>query len=257
MNKWYKLSAVNLVGPIKTYFLPITAAVLLFIAVVLALFDRVAAGSLVAALFVVLSLFHFLPQMESFKAFGVEAKWRARLREAEDILEKLRRSAVASAELAYFMLGWGSRMGGKTAKMQQAIADQMDSVLNELNVEPDKLAGLKRDYLLFATYDLFQTFDAIVDLNIRSNRLQPRPPIDLVEEIPRTDFRKLCHNRIPKADLPEQDAAIVARFADRVADILESCRRTGRVTNEAIELIDAHSHADRLALYRDLFRRDP
>ena len=37
-----------------------------------------------------LALFSFLPQMESFKAFGVEAKWRARLPEAEDILDKLR-----------------------------------------------------------------------------------------------------------------------------------------------------------------------
>jgi hypothetical protein len=248
---------MNLLGPIKAYFLPITAAVLLFIAVVLALLDKVAAGSLVAALFVVLSLFHFLPQMESFKAFGIEAKWRARLREAEDILDKLRRSAMASAELGYFMLGWGSRMGGKRSKLQQALADQMDSVLNELNVDRDKLVALKRDYLLFASYDLFQTFDAIVDLNVRTNRLQPRPRIDLLEELPRTDFRKLCHSRIPKADLPEQDAAILARFADRVADILESCRGTGRVTNEAVELIDSHSPADRVTLYRGLFNHDP
>jgi hypothetical protein len=54
------------------------AVVLLLIAVWLALTDRVAAGSLVAALFVVVALFHLLPQMESFKAFGVEAKWRER-----------------------------------------------------------------------------------------------------------------------------------------------------------------------------------
>jgi hypothetical protein len=37
------------------------------------LFDSVAAGSLVAALFVVVALFHFLPQMESFVAFGIKA----------------------------------------------------------------------------------------------------------------------------------------------------------------------------------------
>src|SRR5947209_3882996 len=98
-----------------------TAAILLLIAVALALADRVAAGSLVAALFVVLALFHFLPEMESFKAFGIQAKWRARLREADEILDKLRRSALTSGQLAYHMLGWGSRMGGKRSKMKQAL----------------------------------------------------------------------------------------------------------------------------------------
>jgi hypothetical protein len=257
MNRSEISAVLKSLEPMKGYLLRITAAVLLLIAVVLALLDKVAAGSLVAALFVIVSLFHFLPQMESFKAFGVEAKWRARLREAEDILDKLRRSAIASAELAYFMLGWGSRMGGEQAKMRQTIADQMDSVLKELEVDRDKLAALKRDYLLFASYDLFQTFDAIVDLNVQSNHLRHSPHIDLFEELPRSDFRTLCHGRIPKGHLPQGDAAILARFADRVADIEESCRKSGRVADEAIELIDSHSLEDRLALYRSLFNRDP
>jgi hypothetical protein len=50
--------------------------------------------------------------------------------------------------------------------------------VNELNVDRDKLAALKREYLFFASFDLFQTFDAIVGLNIRANRLQRRPEID-------------------------------------------------------------------------------
>jgi hypothetical protein len=257
MNSWYGISWAALGAVMKAYLLPIGAAVLLVIAVVLALIDKVAAGSLVAALFIVLALFHFLPQMESFKAFGIEAKWRERLREAEDILDKLRRSAMASAELGYYMLGWGSRMGGKHSKMRQSVADQIDSVLNELSVDRDKLAALKRGYLFLASFDLFQVFDAIVDWNIRTNRLERRPGIDLLEELPRTHFRGLCHSRIPKADLPKEDAAILARFADRVADILESCRAAGRVTDEAAELIDSYGETDRLAVYRGLFDRDP
>jgi hypothetical protein len=71
------------------HLLKITAGILLIIAVILALFDRVAAGSLVAALFVVVALFEFLPQMESFAAFGIKAQWRKKLDEAEEILEKL------------------------------------------------------------------------------------------------------------------------------------------------------------------------
>jgi hypothetical protein len=68
---WAKLFAW-----LKAHVLKITARTLLVIAVILALLDKAAAGSLVAALFVVVALFHFLPQMESFAAFGIKAKWR-------------------------------------------------------------------------------------------------------------------------------------------------------------------------------------
>ena len=48
---------------LKPHVLTFTATILLLIAVILALLDRIAAGSLVAALFVVVALFHFLPQL--------------------------------------------------------------------------------------------------------------------------------------------------------------------------------------------------
>jgi hypothetical protein len=235
----------------------VTAGVLLVIAVILALLDRVAAGSLVAALFVVVALFDFLPQMESFAAFGIKAQWRKQLNEATEILEKLKQSAEASAQLGYFLLGWGSRMGGRTASKKQDVADRIDKALAGLNFDRDTLATLKHDYLFFARYDLFDRFDAIASLNIRANKLSPKPTINLLEVPPDVDFRSLCYGRIPKADLPPQDAAILEKFADRVADINEECRRTGRVTDEAIKLIDAYRNEDRLMLYRKLFGREP
>jgi hypothetical protein len=243
------------------HLLKTTAGVLLIIAVILALFDRVAAGSLVAALFVVVALFEFLPQMESFAAFGIKAQWRKKLDEAEEILEKLKQSTKASAQLGYYLLGWGSRMGGRTASMEQEVADQIDKALTNLDLGRDTLATLKRDYLSFARFDLFQTFDAIASWNIRANNLSPKPPrINLLEaefEPRGLIFRSFCHDRIPKADLPPEDAAILGKFADQVADIDEECRRTGRVTDEAIKLIDAKRNEDRLMLYRQLFGRDP
>src|SRR5215813_11513551 len=150
MTSWAKLLAW-----LKAHLFKITAGVLLVIAVILALFDRVAAGSLVAALFVVVALFDFLPQMESFAAFGIKAQWRKKLDEAEEILEKLKQSTEASAQLGYFLLGWGSRIGGERASQKQDVADQIDKALAGLNFDRDTLATLKRDYLFFARYDLF------------------------------------------------------------------------------------------------------
>jgi hypothetical protein len=188
--EWAKLLAWLKAHPLRT-----TAGVLLVIAVILALFDRVAAGTLVAALFVVVTLFDFLPQMDSFAAFGIKAQWRKKLDEAEQILEQLK----------------------------------------------------------------FQTFDAIASLNIKENKQSPTPMIDLLKQLQQgIDFRSLCQGRIPKADLPPQDAEILGKFADQVADIDEECRRSGRVTDEAIKLIDAHrSENGLLVLYRELFGREP
>jgi hypothetical protein len=187
----------KLLAQLNAHVLKIAAGVLLVIAVILALIDRVAAGSLVAALFVVVALFHFLPQMESFAAFGIKAKWREQLDEAEEILEKLKQSARASAQLGYFLLGWGSRMGGKRTGKMRDVADQIDKALTNLEIDRDTLATLKRDYLFFTRYDLLETFDAIASLNIRANKLSPKPRIDLLEEPPDIDFRSVCHGRIP------------------------------------------------------------
>jgi hypothetical protein len=52
------------------------AGICLLVSILLAIFDRVAAGSLTAALFVICVLLYHLPQMESVQAFGVKAKWR-------------------------------------------------------------------------------------------------------------------------------------------------------------------------------------
>jgi hypothetical protein len=186
---------------LKANLLKFTAAGLLVVAVILALLDKVAAGSLVAALFVVVALFHFLPEMESFAAFGIKAKWRKQLDEAEEILERLKQTALASAHLGYYLLGWGSRMGGQRAGKRRDVADQIDKAVTNLGIDRDTLASWKRDYLFFARYDLFDTFDAIARLNIGANKLSPKPRISLLDLPLDIDFRSICHDRIPKAGL--------------------------------------------------------
>jgi hypothetical protein len=171
---WAKFEPLVLWAKFEPLVLKVTAAFLLILAVTLAMLDRIAAGSLVAALFVVVALFHFLPQLESFAAFGIKAKWRKQLDEAEAILEKLKQSTIASAQLGYYLLGWGSRTGGKQSSRMQAVADQIDKAISNLNLDPDPLATLKRDYLFFARNDLFATFDVIVDLGIRANTTCPQ-----------------------------------------------------------------------------------
>jgi hypothetical protein len=268
---------------IKELGLILVASVLLVFAIVLALLDKVAAGSLIASLFIVISLFHFLPQMESFKAFGVEAKWRERLKEADELLEKLRQSALTSSLHGYSMLGWGSRLGGFTARLKRDLANQIDGTLKNLDVDLSKVIPLKGDYLLFSQYDLFQRFDEIVALNIRANlnkitqqinelpqdqnneqvqRLtqnrdklsQQRANLDLIKDLPTVNLADYCNGRIPFDVLPEHDAQILREFTAKIISMLEKCKNTQSVSDEAVDLIDQR---DRNALYRSLFSENP
>jgi hypothetical protein len=106
MTEALKPSATNIWLLVRTNPAFVTAFILLVIAVLLALLDRVPAGSLVAGLFVVVTLFHYLPQMESFKAFGIEAKW---MREAS-LREGNLRSTLATFD-------------GALANLDKAISD--------------------------------------------------------------------------------------------------------------------------------------
>jgi hypothetical protein len=259
------------------------AAALLLIAVGLALIDHVAAGSLVAGLFVVVALFHYLPQMESFKAYGVEAKWRERIGEADEILRKLRQSTLASAKLTYLILGWGSRIGGARPEHKRAVADQVDAALLNLDVDADAVRKLKEDYLFFTIYDLFQVYDGIVQLKISkalassqarlgsmigddlsearaslteemTSLRDKQKPIDLLEVLQNVEPRSFCLMRLPAVGLSEHDATVLRNFAIQISDEMDSCRRGGRVTDRALDLLGHQSTKGRQALYSELFK---
>jgi hypothetical protein len=72
-----KRSATSIWSFVSTYPFAIPASILLLIAVILTVLDKIAGASLISGLFVVVSLFHYLPRMESFKAYGIEAKFAA------------------------------------------------------------------------------------------------------------------------------------------------------------------------------------
>ncbi|WP_316226786.1 hypothetical protein [Bradyrhizobium sp. SZCCHNS3052] len=262
------------------------AGALLLIAVGLALIDRVAAGSLVAGLFIVVSLFHYMPQMESFKAYGVEAKWREKISEADEILRKLRQSTIASAKLTYLILGWGSRVGGAPPEQVRAVADQVDAALLNLDIEADSIRALKDDYLFFTIYDLFQVYDGIVQLKIdkaltacqaRLNSMigddlsearallteemtalrEKQKPIDLLQALRNVEPRHLCLMRLPTVGLSESDTSVLRNFATQISTEMDLCRNEGRVTDRALQLLAHYRSTDgRQALYNELFKEE-
>jgi len=261
------------------------AIVLLFVAAGMALNDKVAGGTLVATLFIAVVLIHILPQLESFKAFGVEAKLRQRLNEADELLRKLRQSTLASAKLTYMTIGWGSRIGGPSQKEKQAISDEVEAVLADLGVDLSVIKGLKNDYLFFAEFDLFRTYEHVVQMNVFSNKARVNERLsqlkhdqtnaevkeltakqtelgqwkrenDPVNVLPTVTLREYCLSKIPTSALEEKDAAVLKAFANKVSDVAEECRKEGRVTVEALGLLSYKGEGYR-TLYLTLFADEP
>ena len=264
--------------------LGIGSAICLATTLYLAVTGDVTAGSLTGTLCVVLALLHSLPHIEYFKALGVEAKMRERLKEADDILAKLKQSAIVSARLTYHTLGWQSRIGGAGSMTKQKVADENDKLLVDIGVAPDDIAALKSDYLFFAAVDIFKLFqfvatqrvekqfahlkeqlNQLIESKDQAGQLGIRDAINALGESRKklhTDFavrsepfRKQCRDRIPEL-LPERERAVLSKFADRLSDIVEECMQTGRVTDEAAGFIDMHATEHRQALERELFEED-
>ncbi len=260
----------------------IAAGICFVLTIYLTLLDRVPAATLMAGLFVVLVLFHYLPQMESFKAFSVEAKMRARLSEAEDILAKIKEAAKVSAILAYHTLGWGSRMG-HPIREKQAVADNVDKLARTVGIDQAELDALKREYISFIIWDLYRVFrQAIYDLkplldaelvgklNAAGGSGDARPEaVALSKRIqnlrdfkpeersyPIADLREGCAALLPMSGLLDDvDDKAIRSFMEQVVSAGTACEREGRLTDTAADLIDGNKSKGVSNLTRYVLKR--
>lgn len=239
---------------------PISAGVVCFaLAIYFAFNDRVAAGTLMSGLFVVCVLFYYLPQMEYFKAYGVEAKMRARLNEADELLQKIRRLAVVAGKLTYHTLGWQSRLA-HPVREKQSLADDVDEVLSSMGVPGRELSDMKSNYIHFILVDLHWLFAnqdstdkrlqvALANIGSREKeRIENlKERLKLVSASRRIgaplrqgeDFREACERVMPEAGgLDETDANLLRDLMGQLCTIAEECVSKGRLTPEAAEMIE-------------------
>ena len=93
---------------IFAYFLAAMAMFSLLCAVYQEMNDRLSSAGLLAGIFVATAILLYLPDVETFKGFAIEAKMQIqqKLDRAEEILGKMRQLSIANAKVAYFSLAW-------------------------------------------------------------------------------------------------------------------------------------------------------
>ena len=122
-----------------------------------------ASAAFLGALFIACTFMVFLPKLEVFKAFGVEAKLQQTVKEAVATLTSLKRLAEISARASYLTIAWGNRMGTPPAMDKQAVLDEIDSQLAELKVSPEELANIQSPFVKMVRLDFFLLFQGVLN----------------------------------------------------------------------------------------------
>lgn len=264
--------------------LPAAAAISFSAATWLALTDKTSSATLMAGVFAVSVLFHYFPQLESFKAFTVEAKLRETVDRAEEILGKIRRAAVSSAENTFHQLGWGNRMGSPGWAYKSQMADNTVSLLKDLGVDSKEIKRLTEPYIQLVALDLYFIVQAVVNIRLQvrrhnieaqlaalpqtiqrddpevqrllsqRDRAVPRPEGSPLEELPQKGLETLMRDLFDEDVFEEREREQLKSLIQEITSIFDEVKRTGALTERAVVFLDQYDPWEgRKRKYEELF----
>src|SRR5260370_24134650 len=125
--------------------------------------QRVSSSTMLAGIFLVSTLLFYLPQIETLSAWGIRVKLQATLRDAEQIVEKLKKLAEVNAKVTYLTVAWGNRLGSPSAAEKQSVLDEMNNQLNELKVDEAERKAIAKPLIVLIGVDLYQVYDRVME----------------------------------------------------------------------------------------------
>jgi hypothetical protein len=240
--------------------------------------ENAALAGVAASLFIVSALLVFLPELESLKAFGVEAKLRARLSEADELLAKLRSLATVNAQLAYQQLAWMGRWASPRAAMKQQLASEVDRVVKELGLDAQIVAAPKQEYIRHTLKDLSRPFSQLVSMRAKRlahdlwlrHKSSPdfetyKKKISGLQELAQEvavglhgdeRFDAFVERCLPNGLFPSDDESRMRAFGRCLAAMADAAQTTGQVPTEMAALLDDVEGAS-VRRYRDIFGEEP
>jgi hypothetical protein len=247
------------------------------VSLILALYEgfnqRVSAAVFLSGLFVACALMVYLPKIEVFKAFGVEAKLQKTVTEAVATLASLKRLAEISAKASYLTMAWGNRLGTPPAREKQAVLDDIDAQLAELKVSPDEIAKIQIPFVKMVRVDFLFLFQGVLNqyATILNSKLvedvhQAKDPSaatglmmrhsDLITAwtkrarnddpagaLEKQSLEDLLNDFIPKSGewLSDKELAVVQKFKAEIVRLNADCEKRGGYTTEASTYYDRYS----------------
>lgn len=211
----------------------------------------------------------YFPQLELFKAFGVEARLRSTLDRAEEIIARLKELAMINAKVTYLTMAWENRLGSPTAKDKQALLDEVDQQLVAFNVTEEERREIKKPLVQMIGLDLNNIYSQVMeqfvnwkrnDLTRRANSEQSEEAREALQKFTteeakwrtstqgQTPFKELANYDLekyliintPAAMMDEQQNAIAERFRAEVLQLYNACREKGGFVPAAAEFYDSY-----------------
>jgi hypothetical protein len=217
--------------------------------------QRLGSAGMLTAVFVAAALLMYLPQMASFKAFGVEAtltQVQEKLDRADEIISRMKALAAANAQATYSLLAWGNRFDGMPSDEKQKIADKIDSQLKSFDFDDQNLATIKGVYIYFIAYDLGSYFEAALGSYVirvlgvdsaRSAELTAwsknwgdtqRLTFDKLSKLDGQGLTSLLISELPRDKMKPDDIPKFEQLARRIGEIYSGCLKRQGYTPEVI-----------------------
>ena len=114
------------------------------------------------SLFALCGAFVFISQIKTLKVWEMQVELFDKLDEAKNIMVRLRRLSAISAKSTYMQMAWGNRMGTPPAREKQAILDEIDTQVKELEANPDEVAAIKKPFVQMVTFDFFMLYKSVL-----------------------------------------------------------------------------------------------
>jgi hypothetical protein len=255
------------------YFVAGMSMLSLLLAVYQAMNNSLKSAGVLAAVFFVSTMIVFIPQLEVLKAFGVEAKLREKLNEADVIIAKLNRLSALSAKVSYTMMAWGNRFDGPSAKDRQAIIDEVDRQIADLKLTPEQRRDITGQYVSFIGLDLLMNVNAIYERysQYKSNKLNQAlnrentdinraavvklsegvnqwaiakgPVLYAIKNWSDASLNDRLDGLLPVQWMNETDLTAARQFQKTILAMYEVCQRKGGYTPEAAEYNDKYRDA--------------
>jgi hypothetical protein len=233
--------------------------------------NRVPSAVFLGTLGVVCTFMVFLPKIEVFKVWGVEARMREvkeTLSEAQVLTSKLNKLAAINARVSYLLMAWGNRMDGPTAAEKQSLLDEVDKQLSEMGMKPEERASIVKPYIQLIGTDLYFIYVQVMErlskvknaevmkaYETNKNETTLAAAQKFSDEVGKWmaskgggpygdvngyNFESTMRRAIPHGWLSVQDQETAKHFAEQLIEMFKGCEKKGGATPETTAFIDKY-----------------
>lgn len=137
---------------------------------ILAMEDKASSATVTAAVGFGFAMLYFLPLVESFEAFGLSAKLRTQVNQAETLLNNIRNTAAVSSKFLVEQIAWQGRLGTSSWSSKCAMLAAINDNLIEIGVDEKIIETVREPLLRFLSFDLYRIFASVVQERYQFHR---------------------------------------------------------------------------------------